>query len=93
MCSNPFQQGCLRQYLGEDIFSKKRVCNSQDKDGSSKEGLCDDAIFDDYQEIRILGQNWDSPMMSGKIKIKIKTILYSFLLFFLIFYVFVKYAM
>ena len=63
-CTNPFQQGCLRQYLGEAKFHKKRICNSHDPLGSDETGLCEKSLFD-YPEIRIGGQNWDSALMAG----------------------------
>ena len=65
-CTNPFEQGCLRRYLGENVFPKKRTCNSHDRPDSSKDGICDNALFEDYEEIRILGQNWDPPMVASK---------------------------
>lgn len=55
MCSNPFISGCLRNYLGEENFGRKRVCNSDDDDGAAERGECVESQFD-YGEIRILSQ-------------------------------------
>ena len=63
-CTNPFEQGCLRRYLGKDTFPNKRICNSYDPPGSYEAGLCEKVQFD-YPEIRIAGQNWDSALMTG----------------------------
>ncbi len=35
--SNPFQEGCLRSFLGEKKFPEKRVCNSDDLKDSQLE--------------------------------------------------------
>lgn len=71
-CSNPFASGCLRRYLGEDKWPDMRVCNSDDPPGASAGagsaedavgmGVCARSPFD-YDEIRILSQDWDSPMI------------------------------
>jgi len=64
VCSNPFQSGCLRSYLGEKMFPNKRVCNSDDSPDAAKTGLCNISPFD-YDEIRILNMDWSAPMMSS----------------------------
>ena len=51
-CSNPFQQGCLPERM--------RVCNSDDVKGNATDkGLC---LLppQDYPEVRIYQQNWES---------------------------------
>ena len=53
-CSNPFQSGCLHNYL--DGFPKKRVCNSEDANGAAERGECAMVEFTTYQEVRILNQ-------------------------------------
>lgn len=63
-CSNPFQEGCLRSFLGAEEFPNKRVCNSDDPDDAAERGLCDVPPFD-YDEIRISNQDWDGPMISA----------------------------
>ena len=63
-CTNPYEKGCLRRYLGKDTFPNKRICNSYDPPGSYEAGLCEKVQFD-YSEIRIAGQNWDSALMTG----------------------------
>jgi len=60
-CTNPFDQGCLRRF---DDEIPMRVCNSHDLPGSAKEGLCNETFFD-YQEIRILGQDWESSISTA----------------------------
>ena len=54
-CSNPFQSGCLQNYLGKETFRHARVCNSDDDDGAADRGECEDSPFD-YEEVRILNQ-------------------------------------
>jgi len=63
-CSNPFVSGCLRNYLGEETFSRMRVCNSDDDDGAANRGECVEGEFD-YREVRILSQDWDSALFSA----------------------------
>ena len=55
-CSNPFKQGCLRAKIG-DTWTKKRVCNSDDKQGSED---CRIPKFGVYPELRIHNGNWES---------------------------------
>ncbi|KAL7551981.1 hypothetical protein ACHAWF_015202 [Thalassiosira exigua] len=66
-CSNPFQRGCLRTFLGEEAFPLKRVCNSDDPSDAAERGLCDAPPFEGYgyDEVRILNQDWNSPMYSA----------------------------
>jgi ABC-type proline/glycine betaine transport system substrate-binding protein len=63
VCSNPFASGCLQNYLGTDQFPHKRVCSSYDDD-STPSAHCDPPPME-YQEIRILSQNWDSSLFTG----------------------------
>ena len=49
--TNPFEEECLRHYLGEDMLDKKRVCTSYDPESSSENGLCNRPLFDKYTEI------------------------------------------
>ncbi|CAB9505194.1 Gamma-aminobutyric acid (GABA) B receptor [Seminavis robusta] len=70
-CTNPFQEGCLRHYLGTDRFPSKRTCNSEDMIFSEE---TQEWVYDDthcqispfgYSEIRILSQNWESAMFTS----------------------------
>lgn len=54
-CSNPFVSGCLRNYLGEENFTRIRACNSDDDEGAVERGECAESEFG-YKEIRILNQ-------------------------------------
>ena len=64
ICSNPFEQGCLRRYLGNAKFPTKRICNSHDPPNAQETGLCDLPVFN-YTEFRILSQDWDSTMLTS----------------------------
>ena len=61
-CTNPFVQGCLRRYLGEDEFPNLRVCNSDDPSNAEEEGLCSNQPLHylNYTEIRVHPADWDS---------------------------------
>ena len=59
-CDNPFQYGCLRTH--KDGFTKMRVCSSEDPEDAALQGLCRDASTMNYPEIRIMSQNWESPI-------------------------------
>ena len=63
ICSNPFTNGCLRNVLPTD-FTKLRTCNSDDDAGAVERGECAVSSFG-YEEVRILSQDWDSPMFSS----------------------------
>lgn len=54
-CTNPFQQGCLKSYLGEEAYSALRTCNSEDTIHNTTASLCTPSPLD-YSEIRILSQ-------------------------------------
>ena len=62
-CSNPFRSGCLRQVLSSDeSFVRLRACNSDDDPGAEDRGEC---VAGDYEEIRMLSQDWEAPMMTS----------------------------
>mmetsp|Transcript_69426 Transcript_69426/g.103336 ORF Transcript_69426/g.103336 Transcript_69426/m.103336 type:complete len:917 (-) Transcript_69426:138-2888(-) len=63
ICSNPFRSGCLRNVL-PSRFTKLRTCNSDDDADASDRGECANSRFD-YEEVRILSQNWESAMLSS----------------------------
>ena len=69
-CTNPFASGCLRNILGPANFPAYRTCNSDDDvdaNGNainSTTKLCAPSPFD-YEEVRILSQNWESAMLSS----------------------------
>ena len=53
-----------------------RVCNSEDPPGAAETGICTDysqrdnkrkgpSLYSDYNEIRIMNQNWESPMFAA----------------------------
>lgn len=61
VCWNPFVKGCLRSVLSK--FEKKlRACNSDDPPDAAFRGIC---VPSEYEEVRILSQNWESPMFSS----------------------------
>ena len=61
-CSSPFQEGCLKAY---GIIDQKRICNSHDP--PEDVGVLCEPTSDilDYNELRILGQDWDSSMFTA----------------------------
>jgi len=62
-CSNPFRSGCLRNVLPEETaFLRPRACNSDDDPDAEERGEC---IAGDYNEIRILSQDWEGPMITA----------------------------
>ena len=67
-CSNPFRSGCLRNVLSQseetetETFFRLRACNSDDDPGAEKRGEC---VAGDYDEIRILAQDWEGPMITA----------------------------
>lgn len=62
-CSNPFHKGgCLQQVLPS--WQKKRVCHSEDPPDAAAKGACRRPLIE-YPEIRILGQNWESPFFQA----------------------------
>ena len=67
-CTNPFQQGCLRNYLGPDQIPDMRTCNSDDDDAAYVDAngipLCTPSPLG-YSEIRILAQNWETSMFTS----------------------------
>lgn len=72
-CSNPFHKGCLQAVLPENFTNKLRTCNSDDyNDDTSKEEDDERELFCtpaneqfDYEEVRILSQNWESARFSS----------------------------
>lgn len=72
-CSNPFRSGCLRNVLSSQSTEietetetktsfRLRACNSDDDPGAEERGEC---IGGDYDEIRILSQDWEGPMITA----------------------------
>lgn len=65
-CSNPFRSGCLNNILAssdhETNFHRLRACNSEDDPGAEERGEC---VAGDYEEVRILSQDWEAPMMTS----------------------------
>ena len=58
LCSNPFSKGgCL--YNMKEGWNKLRVCHSEDSPDAVEKGYCREAE-NDYMEIRIMSQNWES---------------------------------
>lgn len=67
-CTNPFASGCLRNMLGADVTSRyslteKRICNTDDEDGSMECILQDERL--NYLEIRIAPGDWESAIFLG----------------------------
>ena len=59
LCTNPFHYGgCLANYLPE--WNRKRICGSDDPIGSVLDGSCRVPPIDEYMEIRIASENWES---------------------------------
>ena len=56
---NPYYRGCLHEKLGEQK-KKMRVCNSEDSKDAAALGLCRSPPIDEYMEIRIFCQDWES---------------------------------
>ena len=64
-CSNPFESGCLQNLLPK-YKNKKRVCNSEDSNDAVERGICVVPPFgDEYLEIRIATQSWESAMFEA----------------------------
>ena len=61
LCTNPFAQGCLRRYLGEDKFPHKRICNLNDHGDTSH---CESSPLD-FLEMRVASSNWDAGIFNG----------------------------
>eukprot|EP00957_Ditylum_brightwellii_P157194 11963475-Ditylum_brightwellii.AAC.1 len=64
VCTNPYESGCLRNYLGSDTFPTLRTCNSDDPPDAALQGICTESPSK-YDEIRILSQGWGSSMFSS----------------------------
>ena len=68
-CSNPFRSGCLKAVLSEQTQFRNllRTCNSRDDPSARANGECLDTgnVFEFYNEVRILGQNWEAPMLTS----------------------------
>jgi len=58
-CTNPFVKGCLNRILGDAKYPKIRACNSDDEDDPNT--ACAASPLN-YEEIRILPNNWESAM-------------------------------
>jgi hypothetical protein len=61
LCTNPFAQGCLRRYLGEDQFPQKRLCNMHDGDDTTN---CELPPMD-FNEMRFASSNWDGGIFTA----------------------------
>jgi len=62
ICTNPYRSGCLREHL-EEFKDVWRTCNSDD-DPNDANVMCNHSEFN-YPEIRILAQNWETPLLSA----------------------------
>ena len=70
-CDNPFQYGCLQSHRVPGFENRQRVCNSEDPPDASTIGLCRKPIGFEYPEVRVVGQNWDSPFLEVSISLGI----------------------
>jgi hypothetical protein len=62
ICTNPYQGGCLRARLPADYQNVLRTCNSDDDSRDSTQ--CRPSAMN-YPEIRILSQNWETPVLAA----------------------------
>jgi len=66
-CSNPFRSGCLHKVLDAsgveygDVIPI-RTCNTDDDEEAQQRGEC---LTGNYDEIRILSQDWEAPMLTA----------------------------
>ena len=76
-CDNPFQYGCLKSRPPDSFTQNRkhvdssfpgRVCNSEDPADAADRGLCrTPSEHMNYPEVRIMGQNWESPFFQVSI--------------------------